>query len=204
MDVLQGRDRAGRLPNARHRCKGNTDQWARLPDATHRDNLRRTSNFSGIPMPKSARFLPLLGVALLALAACSEAPDSDAGDTTAQAPASDAGAGADSGSTAQLDYSLPPEDFAADPEAGRSLFRANCMQCHGEDARGTDQGPPLIHRIYEPSHHPDITFHRAVALGVHQHHWDFGDMPPVAGVSGEDTAHIIAWIRQEQRAVGID
>ncbi|WP_019568042.1 c-type cytochrome [Thioalkalivibrio sp. ALMg13-2] len=153
-------------------------------------------------MPTPVRLLPVVCLALLTLAACSEAPDSDTGDAAAQAPASESNAA--SGSTAQLDYSLPPEDFAAAPEAGRSLFRANCMQCHGEDARGTDQGPPLIHRIYEPSHHPDITFHRAVALGVHQHHWEFGEMPPVAGVSGEDTAHIIAWIRQEQRAVGID
>ena len=153
-------------------------------------------------MPTPVRLLPVVCLALLTLAACSEAPDSDTGDAAAQAPASESNAA--SGSTAQLDYSLPPEDFAADPEAGRSLFQSNCMQCHGEEARGTDQGPPLIHRIYEPSHHPDITFHRAVALGVHQHHWEFGEMPPVAGVSGEDTAHIIAWIRQEQRAVGID
>lgn len=153
-------------------------------------------------MPMPARLLPVACLALITLAACSEAPDSDTGDEAAQAPAGESNAA--SGSTAQLDYSLPPEGFDAEPEAGRSLFRANCMECHGEDARGTDQGPPLLHRIYEPSHHPDITFHRAVALGVHQHHWEFGEMPPVAGVSGEDTAHIIAWIRQEQRAVGID
>ncbi|WP_018881825.1 MULTISPECIES: c-type cytochrome [unclassified Thioalkalivibrio] len=154
-------------------------------------------------MPTTARLLPAALLALFALTACSDAPEPDtAAEPPAQASGEDSSAA--SGSTAQLDYSLPPEDFAADPEAGRSLFRANCMQCHGEDARGTDQGPPLIHRIYEPSHHPDITFHRAVALGVHAHHWDFGDMPPVAGVTGEETAHIIAWIRQEQRAVGID
>ena len=150
-------------------------------------------------MMTAARTL-LLTLAVAALAACS---DHDAGAPGAD-PGGEAETGAAQGSTAGIEYRLPPEDFAADPEAGRALFRSNCMECHGADARGTDQGPPLIHRIYEPSHHPDITFHRAVALGVHQHHWDFGDMPPVPGVSGEDTAHIIAWIREEQRAVGID
>ncbi len=143
----------------------------------------------------------LLAPTLLVLAGCSDAPDATS-DERADTPASDRQTA--EGPTTQPEYTLPPEDFQAEPEAGRSLFRQNCMQCHGEDARGTDQGPPLIHRIYEPSHHPDITFHRAAALGVHQHHWEFGDMPPVAGISGEDTAHIIAWIRQEQRAVGID
>ncbi|MGM0554701.1 MAG: c-type cytochrome [Pseudomonadota bacterium] len=148
------------------------------------------------------RYLTLfLAPALLALAGCSESPDA-ASDDPSGTPADEA---RDTGTApTQEEYTLPPEDFQADPEAGSSLFRQNCMQCHGEDARGTDQGPPLIHRVYEPSHHPDITFHRAAALGVQQHHWEFGDMPPVAGISGEDTAHIIAWIRQEQRAVGID
>ena len=148
------------------------------------------------------RLLPGFSLALIALTACSEAPDATTGETAGE-PATEQDAAAQ-GATAQPDYSLPPEDFAADPELGDTLFQSHCIQCHGADARGTDQGPPLIHRIYEPSHHPDITFHRAVALGAQQHHWDFGDMPPVSGVSGEDTAHIIAWIRREQRAAGID
>lgn len=39
---------------------------------------------------------------------------------------------------------------------GRDLFDANCAACHGENATGSDKGPPLIHRIYEPSHHGDF------------------------------------------------
>ena len=101
-------------------------------------------------------------------------------------------------------FEIPPRDFVTNPQLGRQLFSQNCAQCHGSEALGTDQGPPLIHRIYEPSHHADIAFFRAIALGVHQHHWNFGDMPPVEGVDGEQAAHIIAWIRQEQRKVGIE
>jgi hypothetical protein len=37
----------------------------------------------------------------------------------------------------------------------------------------------------------------------HQHHWEFGDIP-VPAVSGEGAAHVIAWVRQRQRAAGIE
>lgn len=134
------------------------------------------------------------------LAACGESPPSTTPPATAQptAPAQHT-----SPPATRTEFRIPPEDFITDVRLGRELFQANCMQCHGAEARGTDQGPPLIHRIYEPSHHSDLAFYRAIALGVHQHHWHFGDMAPVPGVSGEDAAHIIAWIRQEQRAAGI-
>ncbi len=39
---------------------------------------------------------------------------------------------------------------------GRDVFNARCASCHGRDAKGGRGGPPLIHRIYEPSHHGDM------------------------------------------------
>lgn len=140
-------------------------------------------------------------LALAVLTACSE-PGNDAPgaqDRSAAAPAAGEGS-----ATPQREFRIPPEGFGAIPARGADLFATHCATCHGEGALGSDQGPPLIHRIYEPSHHSDLAFYRAVALGVHQHHWEFGDMAPVAGLSGEDTAHIIAWIRWEQRAAGIE
>ncbi len=101
------------------------------------------------------------------------------------------------------DFRLPPPGFRGDPIRGRQLFTANCAKCHGTEALGTDQGPPLIHRIYEPSHHADLAFYIAVARGVQAHHWNFGNMAPVPGLTGEDTAHIIAWVRAKQQAAGI-
>ena len=86
---------------------------------------------------------------------------------------------------------------------GTSLFAANCAACHGAAADGTNSGPPLVHRLYEPGHHPDISFHSAVKNGVIAHHWDFGDMPPVAGLSQEEVAQIIAYVRDLQREGGI-
>ena len=91
----------------------------------------------------------------------------------------------------------PPQPNGAD------LFAANCTLCHGAQADGTLTGPPLVHRLYEPGHHPDLAFQSAVANGVLAHHWDFGDMPPVAGLSQDDVAAITAYVRELQRQAGI-
>ena len=87
---------------------------------------------------------------------------------------------------------------------GAALFASHCAACHGAGAVGTDQGPPLVHRIYEPGHHGDEAFYRAVSEGVRGHHWPFGDMAPVPGVSREDVGSIIAYVRGLQRAAGIE
>ncbi len=94
-------------------------------------------------------------------------------------------------------------EFSAKAKAGARLFAANCAVCHGENATGTDQGPPLLHKVYEPGHHPDRLFQRAVTHGVMSHHWNFGHMPPVPGLSPKDVAKIISFVRELQRANGI-
>ena len=91
-------------------------------------------------------------------------------------------------------------EFSAKAKAGARLFAANCAACHGANATGTDTGPPLLHKVYEPGHHPDRLFQRAVSHGVMSHHWDFGHMPPVPGLSRKDVSRIIAFVRELQRA----
>ena len=86
---------------------------------------------------------------------------------------------------------------------GMNLFKTNCMQCHGEWAGGTEQGPPLIHDFYKPSHHGDGTFYNAAFNGVKAHHWRFGDMPPVAGIKERDVSKIISFVRWLQQANGL-
>lgn len=135
-------------------------------------------NRSRTPMPASGRALRAGSMLLLvlALAACSK---SDA----------------------------PPAGGAARPAGGapdgQALFAAHCMRCHGEAGHGTDQGPPLVNRIYEPGHHPDAAFYRAVAMGVRAHHWRFGDMPGIGGVSNAEVTAIIGYVRGLQREAGI-
>jgi len=93
--------------------------------------------------------------------------------------------------------------FSETALAGEKLFNANCALCHGESAAGTTQGPTLIDRIYHPGHHSDFSFRRAVAQGVRQHHWTFGDMLPVATVTADEVEQIICYVRELQREAGI-
>ncbi len=97
----------------------------------------------------------------------------------------------------------PSPGLMPNPVAGKGLYERSCGQCHGVDLRGSKEGPPLLHRIYEPSHHADIAFQLAVKNGSRQHHWNFGDMKPVAGLTPDDVAHITAYVRAEQRKAGI-
>ncbi len=86
---------------------------------------------------------------------------------------------------------------------GQRLFGENCAACHGASAEGTTVGPPLVHAVYNPNHHPDFAFHNAVNNGVPQHHWAFGDMEPRPGLSGSDVNDIICYVRQLQVDEGI-
>ena len=90
------------------------------------------------------------------------------------------------------------------PEAGQQAFAANCASCHGIDAEGrAGIAPPLIHKIYEPSHHGDMAFVLAARNGVRAHHWPFGNMAPVPGLTDAELTGIIRFVREVQVANGI-
>ncbi|MCB1481929.1 MAG: cytochrome c [Rhodobiaceae bacterium] len=103
--------------------------------------------------------------------------------------------------TASVSVVVP--ELLGDAQAGKALFDANCAECHGTNASGTNAGPPLVHKIYEPNHHGDMAFLLAAKQGVRAHHWPFGDMPPVPGVSEQDVGRIVAYVRTLQKANGI-
>lgn len=88
-------------------------------------------------------------------------------------------------------------------QEGERLYNATCAVCHGEVALGTEQGPPLVHIVYEPNHHSDAAFLLAVQRGVRAHHWRFGDMPPQPGVTPEETQAITGYVRWLQREAGV-
>lgn len=87
---------------------------------------------------------------------------------------------------------------------GGELYQAKCASCHGADLRGTDQGPSHLSVVYEPNHHSDDSFRAAIANGAPAHHWSFGDMPPVKGLSASEVDAIIAYVRQAQEEQGLD
>ena len=103
---------------------------------------------------------------------------------------------------AMVEVTVP--ELTAIAEMGQQIFDENCAVCHGAHAAGNDgSGPPLVHIIYEPNHHADPAFYLAARNGVRQHHWKFGDMAPVPGVTEADVTAIIAYVRELQRANGI-
>ena len=98
-----------------------------------------------------------------------------------------------------------PATLSQNAQSGKRGFEAKCAACHGVNAAGQDGvAPPLVHKVYEPSHHGDESFQRAASLGVRAHHWPFGNMPAVEGLTRGDVKMIIAYIRELQRANGIN
>ncbi|MBI3609038.1 MAG: cytochrome c [Nitrospirae bacterium] len=94
-------------------------------------------------------------------------------------------------------------EVPAEHAEGRRLFEAHCARCHGSGGAGTDHGPAFLSKIYEPNHHGDASFLMAARRGVTAHHWRFGDMPPIPGVSDDDVTRIVGYIRWVQRQSGI-
>jgi len=125
---------------------------------------------------------------------------SGAGDGNAPAAA----AARDGAGPAMVEVVLP-DDLSAQAELGKTAYEAECAVCHGVNAAGQDGvAPPLVHKIYEPGHHGDAAFLLAVRNGVRAHHWRFGNMPPIDGVSDDDVTRIVAYVRELQRANGIN
>ena len=88
--------------------------------------------------------------------------------------------------------------------AGAALYQAKCASCHGTDLRGTDLGPSHLSSVYEPGHHSDVAFVLAVQRGSAAHHWRFGAMPPIEGLTEDDITAIVAFVRETQRIEGFE
>lgn len=100
-----------------------------------------------------------------------------------------------------VDINLPK--LSALALRGKVAFDENCVSCHGENGAGSDQGPPLVHGIYNPGHHADPAFYLAARRGVPRHHWNFGNMPPLPEITQKTMTEIIRYVRELQRANGI-
>ena len=98
-----------------------------------------------------------------------------------------------------ISSAVVPAEYAK----GEALFNTYCARCHGLRAAGTKHGPTFISRIYEPNHHGDAAFQLAPMNGIRAHHWNFGDMPKVQGVSSQEVDEIIRYVRWLQRQAGI-
>ncbi len=131
------------------------------------------------------RHVCALGVGVLLLVGCTDDGTGDSADATSP-PSAPQG-------TVSGDGQLPH---------GAAVYAASCASCHGADLRGTEEGPSHLSIVYEPNHHSDESFRRAIANGAPAHHFDFGDMPPVPGLTDEDVEAVIAFVRAEQTRQG--
>jgi mono/diheme cytochrome c family protein len=86
---------------------------------------------------------------------------------------------------------------------GGMLYGKFCSSCHGIDLKGSKTGPSFIHRVYHPGHHSDGSFFLAAKNGARQHHWQFGNMPPVKGVNEKIVGSIVKYIRHVQKSAGL-
>lgn len=105
--------------------------------------------------------------------------------------------------TGATKFDIPVQDPTLVAE-GEPLYQAYCASCHGADLRGTTVGPSQLSVVYQPGHHPDAAYVLAALNGVRAHHWRFGDMPPIPGLSQDDMDRIIAFIRENQRIQGFE
>lgn len=112
--------------------------------------------------------------------------------------------GADAAAPAKSAEEIVVPQLSSPAVLGKFAFDKNCATCHGGNAAGSDKGPPLVHKIYEPSHHADFAFMGAVRDGVQSHHWRFGDMKPIDGVTDKQVEWITRYVRELQRANGIN
>lgn len=98
-----------------------------------------------------------------------------------------------------------PENVAGgDSQDGAEVFAAACASCHGADLRGSDKGPSQLSILYEPGHHTDASFRAAILNGSVQHHWNFGDMAAIEGLSGAEIDAVITFVRAQQAEHGFE
>ncbi|MCF6273438.1 MAG: cytochrome c [Rhodobacteraceae bacterium] len=94
--------------------------------------------------------------------------------------------------------------FTALAAEGEKVYLNSCAACHGVNLAGTNDGPSLLDFVYRPAHHSDYAFVSAVQNGVTAHHWNFGNMPRQTQVTDEELVRVISYIREVQRANGLN
>lgn len=79
-------------------------------------------------------------------------------------------------------------EFSQIAQSGQIAYGENCAACHGINGAGTEKGPTFLHAFYKAGHHGDASFESAAKRGVRAHHWQFGNMPPVEGITDARSA----------------
>lgn len=149
--------------------------------------------------------IAIAALAVVAIAVACGADASDAGESAVTEPLPTTAAAALAEPADGVAASVPTSagTALAVPD-GAAVYQQYCAECHGVDLRGTDKGPSQLSIIYEPNHHGDYAYRVAIRDGTREHHWWFGDMPPVEGITDLEIEKVISFIRAEQQRLGFE
>ena len=108
------------------------------------------------------------------------------------------------GSEAASPAYLVVPDMTASLQQGAQLFTKYCSACHGAVGDGSDNGPPLVHKIYEPGHPPDEAIHSCADVRVLADRWRLGEMLPWVATTSPVIELIVPFLRAMQKANGCE
>lgn len=95
-------------------------------------------------------------------------------------------------------------DVPGDAAAGAVVYERHCAGCHGVGGIGVQgAGPSLLDERYGPSLLDDRAAVRAIVEGAPEEAWNLGPMPRTRGLSEQDLADLLAYLRSVQEAAGI-
>ena len=98
------------------------------------------------------------------------------------------------------DVTVP--DLPGDAAAGAVVYEQSCAGCHGADGSGADAGPGLLVPEYSLPGFDDTALVTAIVNGVAADEGRYGGMPMIRGLSDQDLADLIAFVRELQRDSG--
>jgi len=93
-------------------------------------------------------------------------------------------------------------DLPGDAAAGAVVYEQGCAGCHGDDGSGADAGPGLLVPEYSLPGFDDTALVTAIVKGVAADEGRYGGMPRIRGLSEQDLADLIAFVRGLQHEAG--
>jgi mono/diheme cytochrome c family protein len=92
---------------------------------------------------------------------------------------------------------------AGDVDSGAVLYDRNCAGCHGADGTGAADGPGLLYEQYALPGFDDQALVSAIVQGAPEEAWEYGAMPRIRGLSDQDLADLVAFVRALQGEAGL-
>jgi mono/diheme cytochrome c family protein len=90
-----------------------------------------------------------------------------------------------------------------DVAAGAAVYERSCAGCHDAGAAGDGGGVSLVDARFALPGFDDVAFVTAIVRGVSADGSEHGGMPRIRGLSEQDLADLLAFVRGLQRSAGL-